>query len=294
MDEEQTSRIVSVIVPCFDAAATLERCLTSLREQESLDFESEIIVVDNNSRDASAEIAGATEGVVLLREWEQGAYAARNRGIVHARGEWLVFTDPDCVAEPDWLAELLRPFADTAVKIVNGRSLLHGRSLAMRTLGDYEHVKDAMILGGEETNLYYGHTNNMAVRREVFAMLGPFETRRRGADVICVRRCADHFGAGSVVYCPEARVEHLEMDGLATYYRKVFTYGWSQALYREVVESRTAAPSKRWSLVGRVARECGYGALRRGLLACLMAIESVAWWLGQRRGSLPSTAEPRT
>jgi len=285
---------VSIIVPCFDAAKTLRECLSSLLAQRPARAGLEVLVVDNNSNDVTAEIAAATGGVVLLHEAQQGAYAARNHGLSRARGEILVFTDPDCVAEPDWLDALLRPLADPNVRISIGRSLLHGSSLAMQTLGDYEHVKDEMILGGHDTSLYYGHTNNMAVRREVFEATGQFEPRRRGADVICVRRCADHFGAESGVYRPEARVDHLEMDDLATYYRKVFTYGWSQALYREVVASQTAAPAARWSLVRRVADEFDYAAPRRCLLAGLMAIESMAWWLGQRRGRRSGAAEPES
>lgn len=283
---------VSIIVPCYDAASTLKPALASWQAQRLDGFEIEILIIDNNSTDRSLEIVASTPGVRLLREPEQGAYAARNRGLAEARGAVLVFTDPDCVAEDDWLEKLVAPLHDPGVVISIGRSLLHGRSLALQTLADYEHVKDDLILSGSDATLYYGHTNNMAVRRAVFDAIGPFDARRRGADVICVQRCAAHFGPEAVVYTPEARVEHLEMDGLATYYRKVFTYGWSQALYREVVPSRTANPTKRWGLVGRVARYGGYGFARRMLLAGLMATESVAWWLGQRRAA--AGAEPET
>ena len=168
----ERTRRVSVIIPCFDAADTLPGCLEGLLAQRFADADVELFVVDNNSRDDTEAIARGHSRVTLLRESTQGAYAARNTGVAAAQGEILAFIDPDCIPQPDWLQQLTEPFASPDVKITVGRSRLAGRSLAMQTFGDYEHVKDGIVLGGRDPELYYGHTNNMGVRRELFDLAG--------------------------------------------------------------------------------------------------------------------------
>ena len=288
------ARRISIIVPCFDAAGTLPACIAALRDQQIASADVEILVIDNNSRDETMAVAQREHGITLLHESTQSAYAARNKGLGVAKGDLLVFTDPDCVAQSDWLETLIAPLVSPSVKITIGRSLLYSNSLAMRTLQDYEHVRDRLILGGADANLYYGRTNNMVVRREVFDELGPFEERRRGADVICVRRCVDRWGPEAIQYVGDARVAHLEMDGLRTYFRKVLTYGWSHALYAQVVRASTASRSWRWALFERVGREFSYSLPRKVLLFVLMATEEMLWSLGRRRGLAADAHEPPT
>ncbi|MEE3331438.1 MAG: glycosyltransferase family A protein [Myxococcota bacterium] len=285
-------RWISVIVPCFDAAETLDACIDGLLEQRVPGFNLEWIVVDNNSRDGTAAIARQHASVKLLHEPKQGAYAARNAGLRVAKGQIVVFIDPDCVPGPDWLQRLTEPLHAGAVKICNGRSLLAGRSLVLRTFQDYEHVKDGLILGGRDPELFYGHTNNMAVRREVFDRLGFFEDRRRGGDVVLVRKTVDHFGCEAVEYVPKAEVVHLEMSNLRTYLKKVFLYGWSNALYSQLIPATVVSPQRRWVLYRQVCRECRYAMPRQLLLLVLMGVEGFAWRLGSRRGRSPSAGEP--
>src|SRR5919199_4696505 len=93
----------SVIVPVRDAAATLPRTLAALAGQE-LAEPYEVIVVDDGSRDGSAELAESTPGpVTVLRQPGAGPAAARNRGATAARGTALCFTDADCFPSPGWL-----------------------------------------------------------------------------------------------------------------------------------------------------------------------------------------------
>lgn len=92
---------VSVIVPAFNAGATIERALRSVLEQDFADLE--VIVVDDASRDdtvARAEAIGDNRVRILRRERNGGAAAATNSGIAAARGELIAFQD----ADDEWLA----------------------------------------------------------------------------------------------------------------------------------------------------------------------------------------------
>src|SRR5204863_903204 len=97
---------VSVIVPARDAAATLGRALAALGAQEGApDFE--VIVVDDGSRDGTAQLAERA-GARTVRAAGDGPARARNAGAAAASGAVLAFTDADCYPTPGWLAAALR------------------------------------------------------------------------------------------------------------------------------------------------------------------------------------------
>ena len=101
----------SVVIPAFNAAATLARAIESVQAQSWPAHE--IIVVDDGSRDASAEIARQFgDGVRLIQQANSGVSVARNAGAAAATGDWLAFLDADDWYAPDriklhaeWIAE---------------------------------------------------------------------------------------------------------------------------------------------------------------------------------------------
>jgi glycosyltransferase involved in cell wall biosynthesis len=98
--------LVSVIIPCFNAAKTVATAIASVRRQTYDNFE--IIAVDDCSRDDTLEILKREEagGVrVIARERNGGAAAARNTGIAAARGAFLAFLDADDEWHPDKLRQ---------------------------------------------------------------------------------------------------------------------------------------------------------------------------------------------
>ena len=89
--------VVSVVIPAYNAASTIARCLASVRAQDYVDLE--VIVVDDGSEDGTAEIAKKADGVHVLIQPNAGPASARNRGIAAASGEWIAFLDSD----EEWL-----------------------------------------------------------------------------------------------------------------------------------------------------------------------------------------------
>jgi glycosyltransferase involved in cell wall biosynthesis len=100
---------VSIIVPAYQAAATLDRALDSLIRQSFTDFE--VIVVDDGSSDATFAVAenraAADSRICAFRQPNRGASAARNAGLAAARGAWIGFLDSDDWFDPTFLAKLL-------------------------------------------------------------------------------------------------------------------------------------------------------------------------------------------
>ena len=104
----------SVVVPAYNEEGFLAETLRSLRHQD-YDGAYEIVVVDNNSTDATAEIAGSF-GVRVVSELEPGVCQARQRGLSEARGEIVVSVDADTLYPPDWLSRI-----DRIVPVARGR-----------------------------------------------------------------------------------------------------------------------------------------------------------------------------
>lgn len=97
--------LVSIIIPCFNNATTLERAIESAISQNHLSSK-EIIIVDNNSTDSSLSIANkyakrSASFVSVYQEKRQGSYFARNTGLEKSSGEWIQFLDADDVILPD-------------------------------------------------------------------------------------------------------------------------------------------------------------------------------------------------
>ena len=99
---------LSVIVPLYNKARYIRRCLDSILGQTFADFE--IIVVDDGSTDEGPEIVqGYTDPrLQLLRQPNAGPGAARNRGAREAQGDLLGFLDSDDEWDPVYLAESVR------------------------------------------------------------------------------------------------------------------------------------------------------------------------------------------
>jgi len=82
-------------------------------------MEVEVVVVDDGSDDDTAKVAQAS-GATVIRQENEGPAAARNRGWKTATGQFICFTDSDCIPMPDWMEKLLDGFTDQQVGAVAG------------------------------------------------------------------------------------------------------------------------------------------------------------------------------
>jgi glycosyltransferase involved in cell wall biosynthesis len=231
----------SVIVPAWNAAPTLEACLTALRAQRDVPGACEVIVVDDGSTDATAAIAAA-QSVRLVQQPHLGAAAARNAGARSARGDILLFTDADCRPTPGWAAALLAPFADPVVSAAQGLLASDQPQLVARLAqAEYDEKQARMLARGRVT---FADTASAAYRADVFHAAGGFR-----ADLGAVEDTELAFrlaAAGhTLVMAPAAVVYHHHPATLADYARRKYRFGaWGARAYgaypeRIVDDSRT-------------------------------------------------------
>ena len=85
--------LVSIVVPCFDQAGFLGEAIESVLEQDHP--RTEVVVIDDGSRDNTEEVAARYPGVLCVRQTNRGVSAARNLGLSLSCGDFVVFVDAD-------------------------------------------------------------------------------------------------------------------------------------------------------------------------------------------------------
>lgn len=171
MTDPKSDAKVSVVVPVYNGArticATVERLLRqSLRPHE-------VIVVDDGSTDGTAEVLKAFgESVLVISKPNGGPASARNSGIRAATGDFVAFTDGDCLPDPEWLANLLKGFDAPEVGGVGGVIRRADEGL----VSEYVDLIGLFNPGrGRDGAISYLATGNACFRREALLKAGLFD-----------------------------------------------------------------------------------------------------------------------
>ena len=192
------SPVISIIIPTRNRAALLAKLLESLAQLRYPDWEA--IVVDDGSTDNTCDVVrGFVDRglpiVYIYQNWSMMG-AARNRGLLHAKGEIVAFTDDDCVVGPEWLGAIARAFERHPDALgVQGKTLTDHSAMTPFT----RQVEQ--LEGGQPYR-----TCNIAYRATVIGELGGFDTKLiRGEDVVMGMRVLER---GPIVFTPDAVVVH--------------------------------------------------------------------------------------
>jgi GT2 family glycosyltransferase len=273
----QATRI-SVVIPTFERPGPLSACLTALAVGFPPDAET-IVVADGGTQDLT-EVVAPFVGPLrlsLLKTANCGPAAARNRGIEHARGEIVVFTDDDCRPRPGWAKALASGVVSNPPLAVGGSTLngLPGNAyadaaqLVLNLLSRYDRdlVHRERLLP----------SNNLAFPREALRQLGGFNEAFRTAEdrELCRRWAAAGFALGRV---PDAIVEHDSELEFAGFVRKFFAYGKGASKFHQSGENLGLRESMRFHL--RLPALLRPELRQRGLVRGAAIIALLTLWEG--------------
>ncbi len=280
------------MVPVRNGADMIGDCIESILACDYPPDRHEVLVVDNASTDATAEVV-SRHPVRLLSEPQRGVSFARNLGIAEGRGDVFAFIDGDCLADPAWLRELARPFEDPEVGCVAGE-LRHlpattvAERQAVRMLGEWQRY-------AVSSNPPYAITANAAYRREAFDQVGPFETRMpRAQDVELGLRFSER-STLRMVYAEHAVARHRHRTTQRGFFRQQLGWSYGAGLVAAKYHALDGRPSPppRLRDVGTQVRGLAVTvrllALRRGKRewvedAWFGLMRQVAWYAGARAG----------
>lgn len=117
--------ILSYIVPVYNSASFLPRCLDSLYAQDIPETDFEIIIINDGSPDNSEEVCkdymNLHKNIVYIKQKNQGQGAARNRGLYSARGKYIMFVDSDDLLYPHKVKKLLEQASNKKTDILRFR-----------------------------------------------------------------------------------------------------------------------------------------------------------------------------
>ncbi len=261
---------VSVIIPAYNAAVTLRACLIALQHQTRPP--DEILVIDDGSTDSTAAVAKAA-GIRVIQQTHHGPAAARNCGVRVAYGSLVLFTDADCEPLPDWVEQMLMPFADHSVVGVKGSYRSRQRDLIARMVqAEFEDKYERMR---QHATIDFIDTYSAAYRRALFLQAGGFNEVFPQASVEDVElsfRLAER--GARLVFAPQAQVWHQHSTSLLQYLRKKARYGFWRALVYHWHPQKIRGDSHTDPILKIQFALIGSGAL--GLLGALIDVRILA------------------
>lgn len=121
--------LISIIIPTYNRSQYILKTLESLVKQKIDPALFEILIIDNNSTDATLEISqkfiaeNINFRIKYFFEPIPGLLSGRHRGLKESSGEILIFIDDDIIADEQWLISIISSFKDPSINIVGGRNL---------------------------------------------------------------------------------------------------------------------------------------------------------------------------
>jgi glycosyltransferase involved in cell wall biosynthesis len=168
---------ISIIMPCYNAASTIDEQLEAISGQ-SWDGIWELIVVDNRSTDNSMEIVKSYRNRIRdLRvekaNQKQSAYYALNEGVKKSKYDYLLYCDADDVVAKDWLEEMVNAFKTHDFIACRWElvKLNHQKTLNSRGQGQSQGLMDFPII----KFLPHAGGGSIGIRKEIHNAIGGFD-----------------------------------------------------------------------------------------------------------------------
>ena len=267
---------ISVVIPAFNAAATIAEAVGAVMSQALPEDEWELMVVDDGSSDATAELAKTGGARVLCLGKNQGVSFARNAGVEKARAPWVAFTDADCIPSRRWLSWLVAA-ADSADRSTLGFA---GRTLGFNSRTPAARFMD--LIGALDAEQYMKHgafpwapSCNLVCRRTDLLEVGGFDPGLRYYETPDLHlRLICRFG-GSLRHVPNALVLHRHRASWGELWRQQRNYGVGYAYFLNRYADQWPwsfhSEWKAWMKLMKLAlAACAWqgerGLVRRGLL----------------------------
>jgi glycosyltransferase involved in cell wall biosynthesis len=214
--------VVSVLVPAYNAAATIRQTLASLQAQNCPEAY-EVIVVDSSDDGTDRIVAEEFPWVHLMhrpRQTDPGT--ARNLGIAQARGEVIACLDADCIAPPDWLERMLA--AQRAGHLVVGGAVDIGNPHSLVAWAGYMGEFREFLPVGVPRMVAHAPTCNISYHRSIFNRFGGFPTRFYPQEDLLYHWWLSHHGA-AIRFDPNICVRHMHRSTWRAYYQHLRRIG---------------------------------------------------------------------
>jgi GT2 family glycosyltransferase len=213
---------VSVVIPVYNGADHLDRCLGVLRLSHEAPLE--CVVVDDGSTDESIKIADQYGAKVLSTGGRCGPAKARNIGAAAAGGSILLFIDSDITVRPDTLSRIIAEFdADAELDAVMGS--YDDEPAAPNFVSQYRNLMHCFVHQHSNRRATTFWAGCGAIRRDVFLEFGGFDENYRSAAIEDIELGYRLSKAGrKLSLSPDIQVKHLKQWSLRSMMKADFLY----------------------------------------------------------------------
>ncbi len=208
----------SIIIPTYKDWDQLRFCLDALCKQSYPKTSFEVIVVNNNPASVCPYNLPANN-IRIVNEEKPGSYAARNKGIKHAKGLVLAFTDSDCIPDNNWIFNAAKKFAENkTLARLAGKVDIYKTTKTPDSIYYYQRLFSMKQKSYVEKN-GFGVTANLFVRKEVFDQVGLFrEKLYSGGDDEWGKRATEN--GINISYCDQVVIFHPSRSSLQQLLKK--------------------------------------------------------------------------
>ncbi|HEU5134649.1 MAG TPA: glycosyltransferase family 2 protein [Steroidobacteraceae bacterium] len=307
--EKEAALEVSIVICTLDRAGQLSNAILSILAQDCDPRRYEIVVVDNGSRDRTADVVKEFQtrasNVRYVHEERLGLSIARNRGTAESRAPLVAFFDDDGTADPGWLVALLEVFREDAGVGAAGGIIYVGWPAEKPAWmpEDFQGYYGACHYGDQRRSLafpQYPYGANMMFRRPLLEAIGGFNDQlgARGQNImqgdeldVFLRLFAIDT---KVVYEPRAVVHHWVPTERVTrrwLLRRAYKHGFSNTRLSAV---RTGATRLTWvalllrasiNSVWAAIAAAGGALVMRNIAVVTSRIAYMIYWAGVARGA---------
>ncbi len=292
---------VSIIVCTRNRAESLGRTLAALARLDVSSLPAvELVIVDNGSTDGTAELVRAAAGsfpypMRLVSFPEKGLSRARNAGVAEARHALILFTDDDCLPEPDWAVRLAEAYGGDQLQVIGGRVVDVAEGETPGLTPPPADPRGAERLDRLERTPLFMIGANFSFGSAVVSRIGLFDPRLGAGTPLHAAEETDFvyraFRAGIPVrYDPSAVVWHDHRRDAATLRRMLYGYTLSEgamAVKHLRHDGGLYLRAKYWSYVSEIRKwrrgETTLADLVRLAVAYLDGAARMAFWLGRDR-----------
>ncbi len=223
---------ISVVIPVKDGEDKISQCLEAVFNQTIKPFE--VIVVDGHSRDKTVDIASRFPVRVLYENYGTVG-GGRQVGTNSAKGDFVAFTDVDCIPARNWLEYLIKEFDEGIIGVGGGiKNIgdgLWNNSIALALdsfLGSANSVQDRLLKEKRFVRSISG-CNSMYKRTELIAVGGFNVHFSVNEDTEINKRLANF---GNLLYTPHAIVFHNQDRDLVEFTRRIYSFGFGRGVHQ--------------------------------------------------------------
>ena len=240
MEQQNNTNTVSVVIPVYNEEKYIEKCISSVLEQDYDKSLLEILLVDGQSEDKTVEIIKEYEKkypfITLLDNPGKLPQYAMNIGITAAKGEYIVRMDAHAEYADDYISKCIETIKKTNAANVGGPTIAVGKTNKQKAVAAAFHSKFALGGGKHHDAEYEGSADSVwggTFKRQTLMDMDLFDERMNYTEDDDINQRIRNNG-GIIYITPKIKCYYYPRENYSSLFKQYFRYGkWRVAFIKK-------------------------------------------------------------